>query len=220
MRTAVVTGVTSDMGRALETLLQKQGWQVIGISHQQLDLSDLGRVEAYGDSLAKRVNSVDALIHFAGVWHDDKEALAGKQLEHFGSRQISNTINVGLTSLMLLSAALLPRMSDNAAAVGISGTFSDGSAGWLPYYVSKRGQEDFLQGLAQDYPAKLRVYGVSPADTATAPYKRFYPEDAAHAQSPETVAAFIAKLIDGETKYASGDIIVLRDGVDSLGYHK
>ena len=220
MQTAVITGVTSDMGRALEALLQKQGWQVIGISHQALDLSDLGQVAAYGESIAKQANSVDALIHFAGVWHDGKEALASKQLEHFDPGQISRTINVGLTSFMLLSAALLPKMSEKAAVIGISGTFSDGGAGWLPYYVSKRGQEDYLQGLAQDYPTKLRVYGVSPADTATAPYKRFYPEDAAHAQPPEAVAAFIAKLIDGETKYASGDIVVLRGGVDSLGYHK
>lgn len=119
-------------------------------------------------------------------------------------------MNVGVTSAMVLCNRLLPLMN-GGTVVGISGTFTDGAAGWLPYYTCKRALEDFLVGLSQDTPG-VKVFGISPADTATQPYKQFYPEYIDEAQSPDAIADLVSVLLSGNTSFASGDIIELRQG--------
>ena len=47
--------------------------------------------------------------------------------------------------------------------------------------ISKRALEDFVQGLAEDE-QRVKILGVSPADTATESYKRYYPNTADEAQ--------------------------------------
>jgi NAD(P)-dependent dehydrogenase (short-subunit alcohol dehydrogenase family) len=101
----------------------------------------------------------------------------------------------------------------------VSGTFSEGASGWLPYYTSKRAQEDFLAGLSQDYPQGPRVYGISPAETATPQYEKFYPDEVQEAQPAAVVADATIKIILGEATYETGSIIQVRDGVASKGFH-
>src|SRR5205085_1434308 len=111
--------------------------------------------------------------------------------------RVASSINVALTSAMVLVAKLLPNMR-NGTVIGISGTFADGAAGWLPYYVSKRALEDFLVGLSQDT-TDCKVHGISPADTATSAFQRFYPQHYAEAQSVGLVAKLIEELLYDKT---------------------
>jgi len=220
MRNAVITGVSSDIGQAVAKKLEEQGWKVTGLSHEDLDLTDLKAVADTGNKLNSKFKEVSALIHIAGVWHDKDAVLAGKKLEQFKSMQIIETMDVGVTSFMLLAAKLLPKMTSSGAVIGISGTFSEGGAGWLPYYTSKRALEDFLVGLSQDYVDGPKIYGISPADTSTKAFKKFYPEYVAEAQPPGVIADLAIELVGGNTSYKSGDIIEIRGGKDTLGFHK
>ncbi len=224
MKTAVITGSGSGIGQAIVRYLETEGWTVIELSRTSqdysLDLSDLQQVAVRADQLAAEVKSIDAVIHVAGLWHDAQTVFANKKLERFTSSQIADTVNVGLTSFMILCARVLPKLSKNGVVIGVSGTFSEGAGGWVPYFTSKRALEDFLVGLAQDYPTGPRIYGISPADTATRAYKKFYPEYAATAQSPDVIASLCLKLIKNSSGYQSGDIIELRDGKDGFGYHR
>lgn len=228
MKTALITGVTSGIGSAIATALSNQGWHVIGLYHKTkpdfelakayaVDLSDLAATKELGNRLVKELPRIDAFIHVAGMWHDEHEALANKQLADFTPEQITASMNVGVTSVMLLCSILLPHMP-SGTVVGVSGTFAEGAAGWLPYYTSKRALEDFLVGLSQDY-KDIKVFGISPADTATPAYQKFYPQYAAEAQSPEAVAEVIVKLIAGKSGFKSGDIIEVRGGVVREGCH-
>jgi NAD(P)-dependent dehydrogenase (short-subunit alcohol dehydrogenase family) len=228
MKTAILTGPSSGIGNAIAEKLTSEGWQIVGLVHNTkahaelaktytVDLSDMQATAKLGKQLAKDLPHVDAFIHTAGIWHDENESLAGKQLDKFTPEQIAASINVGVTSAMVLCNALLANIA-NGTVIGVSGTFSDGGAGWLPYYVSKRALEDFLVGLSQDYP-DVKVFGISPADTATPAYQKFYPQYAAEAQSPEAVANLAAKLLGGQTEFKSGDVIEVRDGDAKEGYH-
>ncbi len=216
-KTAFVTGASSGIGSAIVAALKSNGWEVIGPSHSELDLNDLQAVETYGHELQKKVETIDAFVHVAGIWHDSQGPLADKKLANFTAGQITTTMHVGLVAPMLLLAALLPVIK-NGTVVGISGTFESGGAGWLPYYTSKRAVEDFLVGLSQDYP-ELKVYGVSPADTATPAYRKFYPQYIDESQTPEVVANLVTKLLQGNSEFKSGDIIELRQGSAKTGFH-
>lgn len=227
MRTAILTGPSSGIGGAIAKTLLAQGWQVVGLTHKsksdseiktyEIDLSDLVATAKLGEQLAEDLPRIDAFIHIAGIWHNKDESLADKQLVNFTPEQIIATMNVGVTSAMVLCNTLLPNMPDGTV-IGVSGTFSDGGAGWLPYYTSKRALEDFLVGLSQDY-RNIRVFGISPSDTATPAYQKFYPQYAAEAQSPDVIAELVANLLTGQAEFKSGDVIEVRDGKAKEGYH-
>jgi NAD(P)-dependent dehydrogenase (short-subunit alcohol dehydrogenase family) len=226
-KTALITGITSGIGQAIKLRLEADGWRVIGYSRQlpidqdgyEVDLSVLDQVEPVATRAGEEYGPLDAFIHVAGVWHDQGDVLAGKKLHEFTTSQITKTMNVGVTSAMVLTARLLPFMAPDASLLYISGTFQDGGASWLPYYTSKRALEDFVVGLASDE-TTFKVYGVSPSSTATDAYKNFYPDTSDSAQAPMSVAKICTDLIAGTLPASSGTIVEVRDGLPGMGYHK
>lgn len=226
-KTAILTGITSGIGQAIKLRLEAEQWRVIGVSRHlpidqegyEADLSVLQSVEPLATRLADNYGKIDAFIHVAGVWHDKKQVLAGKKIHEFTAEQIISTMNVGITSAMILTAKLIPAMNDKAHMIYVSGTFQDGGANWLPYYTSKRSLEDFIVGLGSDE-TNVTVYGLSPSETATDSYKKFYPNEAANAQAPMSVAKICVDLISGALPASSGTIIEVRDGKPGMGYHR
>lgn len=228
MKTALITGVSSGIGQAVKYNLESKGWKVVGIARHlpieevgyEMDLSFLEEVEPVATRAGEEHGPIDAFIHIAAVWHDETSVLAGKKLHEFTTPEIVRTMNVGITSAMVLSARLMPFMNEGSTMLFISGTFEDGGANWLPYYTSKRALEDFIIGLASDE-QKVRVYGVSPGATATESLRKFYPGSYDAAQSPQIVADTCTNLIDGnDTQVLSGTIIEIKDSLTSTGYHK
>ena len=226
-KTAVITGVSSGIGQAIKQKLESEGWKVVGISRHlplesvgyESDLSQLEFVEPVATRAGEEHGPIDAFIHVAGVWHDENSVLAGKKLHEFTTPEIVKTMNVGITSAMVLSARLMPFMNESSSMVFISGAFEDGGANWLPYYTSKRALEDFIQGLASDEQS-VRVFGVSPGDTATESLKKYYPDSYDGAQSPAVVANTCFDLLQGKLSASSGTIVEVKNGNISLGYHR
>lgn len=227
-RTAVITGITSGIGRAIQTRLEADGWRVLGVSRHlpaeqegyEADLSLLDSVEPLASRIAEDCKVIDAFIHVAGVWHDAGEVLAGKKMHEFSTKQIISTMNVGITSAMILSARLLPYMSQGGHMGFVSATFQDGGANWLPYYTSKRSLEDFVRGLAEDQAEAVTVFGLAPSATATDSYRRFYPDAAQLAQPPLSVAKICTDIINKTLPISSGTIVEVRDGKPGMGYHR
>lgn len=226
-KTALITGISSGIGQAIKQKLEQSGWKVVGISRHlplqsigyEADLSQLEFVEPVSTRAGEEHGPFDAFIHVAGVWHDENAVLAGKKLHEFSTKEIIKTMNVGITSAMVMSARLMPFMSPDSAMIYISGAFEDGGANWLPYYTSKRALEDFIVGLASDEEA-IRVFGVSPGNTATESLKKFYPDSYASAQPPEIVASTCVDLIEGKLSSSSGMIVEVKNSSIGLGYHK
>ena len=73
--------------------------------------------------------------------------------------------------------------------INLSGTFENGAKGWLPYFVSKRAIEDLTLGLAQELEEKdIQVNCISPSDTATEAYAKFFPQYMNDAIEPSEIA--------------------------------
>lgn len=235
----LVTGASTGIGRATAVGFAKEGALVILIARRvnelektkklveeaggkgivfQVDLSNIDSINKLAKKIKKEIKRVDVLVNIAGIWHGKNEVYAGKDFEKFSTSTIIDTYSVGLLAPTLLSHALIPLMKKGSSIINLSGTFEDGAKGWLPYYVSKRGIEDLTVGLSQELKDKgINVNCVSPSDTATEEYHKFFPQYAKSAQTPESVAKFIFELSE---KDVTGKVFVIKDAKVKKGFHK
>ena len=163
---------------------------------------------------------INILVNVAGIWHGENQAYAGIELEKFENEVIYNTYMVGTVAPTLLAKELITVMPEGSRIVNISGTFSGGAKGWLPYYVSKRAIEDLTVGLSQELVEKeIYVNCISPSDVATEEYKKYFPEYISDAIEPEEIAKYAVKLCDEENK-VTGKVIVVKKGKEPFeGFH-
>lgn len=236
---AVVTGASTGIGRAAAIELAKSGYYVVlaGRAQDKLlvtkslitkdggqsevilgDFSNLDSLRGLITTIKERTSKVDVLVNIAGIWHGKDEVYAGKDFESFDEKVILDTYTVGLTTPTLLAHAFISLMPSGSSIINLSGTFENGGKGWLPYYVSKRAIEDLTIGLSEELKDKgINVNCVSPSDTATEEYKRFFPEDAKDAQTPEDVAKLFVELVK---KDVTGKVFVIKQGIIEEGFHK
>ncbi|OGM61189.1 hypothetical protein A3A52_00130 [Candidatus Woesebacteria bacterium RIFCSPLOWO2_01_FULL_39_14] len=181
----------------------------------------MSRLESINNSaskIKKDLKHINLLINVAGIWHGKNEVYAGIDFETFFQKVIIDTYMVGMIAPTLLAHALVPLMPKGSHIVNISGTFESGAKGWLPYYVSKRAIEDLTIGLADELKEKqIYVNCISPSDTATESYKKYFPQYIKDAISPETIAKFTVELC---RKKESGKIYVIKkDKQPYEGFH-
>lgn len=241
MKNAIVTGASTGIGRATALKMADSGYHIFLIARSKdgleetakliteqggtstvmpADLSMVDDVNALISSILSKVESVDAVINIAGIWHGQDEVFASKDFETFNQQVIVDTYTVGFTAPSLLIHGLLPKMGSKSKIVNLSGTFENGGKGWLPYYSSKRALEDLTLGLAQELEDKdIQVNAVSPSDTATESYAKFFPQYMEDAISPEKIAEKIAELCQPDNK-TTGKVVVMKLGMEPFeGFH-
>src|SRR3989344_3472161 len=239
---AVVTGASTGIGKAIAVELGKNGSFValVGRSEDKLletkkivenaggeaeifvcNLAQIDSVKSFIKSIKDKTSHVDILVNVAGIWHGKDEVYAGKDFETFAEEVIVDTFSVGLISPTLLTHAFIPLMHRNGKIVNISGTFENGAKGWLPYFVSKKGIEDLTIGLAEELKDKgIQVNAVSPSDTATEAYRKYFPQYIPEAIEPKEIAKQVAYLCSEEANEITGQVFVLKKGKKPFaGYH-
>lgn len=237
---ALVTGASTGIGRAIAVELGKNETFVYLTARNREKLEETAKlIKGFGGEsriiladLSLRDNSLEDLVksikddgkkldiiaNVAGVWHGKDELYADINFEDFKRDVVSDILNVEITATALLTHDLLPIMTNGGSIINISGTFETGAKGWLPYYIGKRAIEDFTVGLADELKTKgIKVNCISPSDTATEEYNKYFPKYAKEAQSPEEIAKFFLKLLGQDV---SGKVFVIKNGRVLEGFHK
>lgn len=238
---AIVTGSSTGIGQAIAVELAKQGIYIALVGraqdkllktksliaqnggHADVFLGDFTKFDSLNALIAlvkQRTDKVDILVNVAGIWHGSDEVYAGKDFESFPQQVILDTYAVGLTAPTLLTHAFIPLMKDGGKILNISGTFENGAKGWLPYYVSKKAIEDLTVGLSEELKEKnIQVNAISPSDTATEAYSKYFPQYMDEAIEPAEIAKQAARLCSKESK-VTGKVFVMKKGKEPYeGYH-
>ena len=234
-KTALVTAASTGIGRAIAVAIAENGGRVGLVARSiqglkktqdmihnlggqaEIFVTDLTHQEAI-ERLAKKVldhwGGIDIIVNAAGVWHDDKIVYAGVPLAETPAKQINEVLDVGIRALFLLTRLLLHSMIEKKRGkiLQISGTFESGASGWLHYYVSKKAIEDFTIGLAEELrPHLIQVNAISPSDTYTEAYQRFFSDaDEKECLKPKDIAKLAVFLLSEDADNITGAIITIR----------
>lgn len=239
---AIITGSSTGIGQSISLEFAKEGAFVALVGRTRnklLETKDLiekdgGKAEIFiGDfakpdsfetlikSLKEQTKIIDILVNVAGIWHGENEVYAKKDFESFPTQVILDTYEVGITAPTLLSHAFISLMPKNGKILNISGTFESGAKGWLPYYVSKRAIEDLTIGLSEELKNKaIQVNAISPSDTATQAYKKYFPQYISDAIAPKKIAKQAVYLCSSKANGITGKVFVMKkDKKPVEGFH-
>jgi NAD(P)-dependent dehydrogenase (short-subunit alcohol dehydrogenase family) len=208
MPTALVTGGSAGLGRALAAALAADGWDVV------IDGRDPARVDAaaretgargipgdvtdpnHREQLARAVadtGRLDLLVNNASTLGPTPlPALAALHLDAFDDIWLTN-----VAAPLALTQRLLPLLLESRGVlVGIS---SDAAVehyeGWGGYAASKAALDHLTLTLAAEHPG-LAAYAVDPGDMRTAMHQAAFPgEDISDRPLPETVVPHLLALV-------------------------
>ena len=224
-RTAVITGASAGLGRALTVELVSQGWQVIATARraERLDqLSDLlgaavtaiaGDVsdQAHRATLAEVVGQRERLSlvvnNASRLGPSPMPALADFPLDELGRVYATNLI----APLGILQITLPFLRAGGGVAINIS---SDAAAspyeGWGGYGSSKAALDHLTAIFAAENP-DVPAYAFDPGDMRTEMHQAAFPgEDITDRPEPETVVPVIMRLISSRPpsgRYVASDVL-------------
>lgn len=208
MATAIVTGASRGLGRALVRALSAEGWTVVA------DARD-------GAALAQALPDTPAVIRVAGDITDPahraalvRAALAAGGLDAvvcnagtLGPTPLPSVADLDLSALtetlatntvaqVGLLQAVLPVLASGGAVVAVtSDAAQQAYPGWAAYGASKAALEQITNVLSAERP-DLRVYRVDPGDMRTAMQAAAFPgEDISDRPPPETSVPGIVALL-------------------------
>jgi NAD(P)-dependent dehydrogenase (short-subunit alcohol dehydrogenase family) len=213
LRTALVTGASRGLGRALAGALSTRGWRLVvdGRDAERLrgTVSALARPDlvaavpgdvsdpAHRASLAAAVGPrLDLLVDNAS----DLGPSPLPRLENLETQDLQRVLTVNTVAPLALFQAVLPAL--RAASGQVLNISSDAAVeayeGWGGYGASKAALDQLSAVLAVEHP-ELRVHAVDPGDMATDMHQAAFPgEDISDRPAPETVVPALLALIDGD----------------------
>jgi len=168
--TALVTGVSSGIGRAVAARLLDEGWTVTGVSRREPDLeaegfswigADLGDPGA-AHSISAGVGPLTAIVHAAGL-------LRSAPLGDLSSEDGEQMWRLHVDAPTRLVNALVSRLSDGGRIVLIGSRTMTGVAGKSQYAATKSALVGLTRSWAMELsPRGITVNVVAPGPTNTA----------------------------------------------------
>ena len=219
MKTALVTGAASGIGRAVFELFEKSGIKVIALDREKIpggityDLTDLAGIPKLIDSLGE----IDILVNNAGVQN-------AVSIENYSEEQRRRILRINLEApvelIRALSKQMLKRRSGrivNLASVAAYTAHTD-----LWYGVTKAGVVSFTRSFAALLgPQGIQVNAVAPGAIDTPLLDRAQPERVAQLMKaaytrrkgrPGEVAEAIRWLAVDAPEIINGAVIDITDG--------
>jgi NAD(P)-dependent dehydrogenase (short-subunit alcohol dehydrogenase family) len=221
MRTALITGGSRGLGRALAGALVDRGWRVIidgrDAQHLASAARQLGAEPIVGD-VADPVHRValraavggrlDLLVNNASVLGPSPQPA----LAEYPMDVLEEVYRVNTFAPLALVQALLPAL--RATGGRIVNVSSDAAVeaypGWGGYGSSKAALDQLSAVLAAEHP-ELRVYAVDPGDMNTDLHQLAFPgEDISDRPGPESVVPALLELLETELpsgRYRAADLV-------------
>ncbi len=212
-RTALITGASAGLGRALATTLAHRGWTLVldarGADRLAVVAADLGGltiVETVAGSVTDPVHreqliaavlrhgALDLLVHNASELGGSPQP----RLQDLDPQTLLTVLDTNVAAPLALTQALLPALE--AAGGTVLAVSSDAAvehyAGWGAYGASKAALDHLVGTLAAEHPV-LHWYAVDPGDMRTALHQAAFPgEDISDRPRPETVVPALLRLLD------------------------
>lgn len=214
-RTALVTGGSRGLGRALAERLASDGWNVVVDGRDAAALDEARRaIDGRGPGAVVAISGdVDDPVHVAALMGaaagqgrlelvvNNAGTLGPSPLPPVGSLRagdLERTLRTNLVAPLLVTQAALPHL--RAAGGTLVNLTSDaaveGYEGWGAYGASKAALEQLSRVLAAEEPA-VRVYWVDPGDMRTRMHQDAFPgEDISDRPPPASRVPGLARLID------------------------
>jgi NAD(P)-dependent dehydrogenase (short-subunit alcohol dehydrogenase family) len=224
MPTAIITGASRGLGRALARALIRDDWKLVIDARGAADLEAVAReLGQLGDVTALPGDVSDpehrrALVSAAGGRIDllvnNASALGPSpqpRLSLYPPAELQRVFRINVLSPVALIQLALPHIPEGGTIINVT---SDAAVepyeGWGGYGSSKAALEQVTAILGAENP-DLRVYAVDPGDMNTQMHQEAFPgEDISDRPPPEeSVPGFVA-LLDGELpsgRYRSYDIV-------------
>jgi NAD(P)-dependent dehydrogenase (short-subunit alcohol dehydrogenase family) len=232
--TAVVTGVTRGIGRAIAERLLGEDWSVIGVFRSNVeaasglavrhgaslelveaDLATAEGVDRVVEEIARR--RLGALVNNAGVIEFEAE--------RYDRELWLRSFAVNVHAPVQLALALADQFRRDAAIVNVASTDAlRGSYASMAYSASKAALLNATQSLANVLgPRGIRVNAISPGWIATdmaetAPHEVHELTPVGRLGEPDEVAACVAWLVSDEASFVNGSNVVLDGGLVNVDY--
>lgn len=240
-QTAIVTGATRGIGKAITKALLDRGATVLGVyggnTHAaeafanecknygdklmlyQCDISDEQKVQAFYTEIEKTFSSIQILVNNAGIRRDAVLAM-------MSSDDWNSVIDINLSGTYLMSkpAVLLMMKNKFGRIINITSPVAHlGFAGQANYAASKAGQVGLTKSLAKETAKKkITVNCVSPGFISTdfiedlpaeqlTNYKKMVPMR--RFGTPEEVADAVLFLASPQASYITGTVLEVNGGL-------
>ena len=212
-RTAIVTGASRGLGRALARALADAGWNLIldargaqALEEARAALSSCTQVVAIpGDvtdpahrralaQAAAKSGGVDALVNNAGALGPSPQP----RLLDYPLEVLERVYRTNALAPLGLVQALRPQLGRGARIINITSDAAvQGYEGWGGYGSSKAALEQLSHVLAAEHP-EWKVYWVDPGDMRTAMHQAAFPgEDISDRPLPEESVPGLIALLEG-----------------------
>jgi len=236
-KVALVTGSTSNIGKAIAEVLAGNGFHVIVTSRHEeeartvsenlpkkgsyfaVDFAHASSIEKLFAFIRDRLGRLDVLVN--NVAYTQNESILGCDMEIWEC-----TINTNLRSYFLCTklAAEIMKAQGGGAVVNVSISGARGTKNKFSYVVSKGGVNYLTMCAAIDLaPFNIRVNAVGSGMVGTAVGHRDYANrpyqnervPIGHIGEPRDVAEAVAFLVSDKAKYAVGALLPIDGGLNA-----
>jgi NAD(P)-dependent dehydrogenase (short-subunit alcohol dehydrogenase family) len=225
--TALVTGASKGLGRALATALNDRGWRLVVNGRDAARLTTTVAAFARPDLVTAVAGDVADPAHRAAL-----AAAAGDRLDllvnnaselgpsplprlaDLHPEELERILQINTVAPLALAQLLLPalRRTDGRVLNISSDAAVEAYAGWGGYGASKAALDQLTAVLGVEHP-ELRVYAVDPGDMATDMHQAAFPgEDISDRPAPEAAVPPLLALVDGDLpsgRYRAADLVTV-----------